>query len=112
MKNIIIRVSDNVLKVDLTNDNTTIFDSYRIKSPSDMKLTINEIKNFIKNDDEEYAINKRSIIGMIHEWRTYNLLYSLGIFRNRTKDVDLNIEHKWYIKVMYFICSLFYLHYK
>lgn len=29
------------------------------------------------------------------EWGVHNVLYRLGIFRNRTKDVDLNFPQRW-----------------
>lgn len=45
---------------------------------------------------------------MVNEWSVHNLLYSLGIQKDRTKDVDLNINQHWYIKVGYFLLSPIY----
>ena len=108
MKKLIIRHKDFILKVHASENNTTIFDSYLVKSPWDMESIIYYIKD---ETSDEYAINKRNIPGMIYEWRVHNLLYSLGIKRDRTKDVDLNINQPWYIKAAYTILSPFYFHF-
>lgn len=110
MKRLLIRVKEYLLKVEVTKNNTTIFDSYQVKTPSDMKLVIKEIRNFV--EDNDYTINSRSITSMLREWRSHNLLYSLGLFRSRVKDVDLNTVHQWWLKTLYFIVSLFYPYYK
>lgn len=71
-----------------------------------------EILELIKAEaSAEMAINKRNIFSMIYEWRTHNLLYTLGIAKDRTGSVDLNIGQPWYIKVLYAIISPFYLHF-
>lgn len=88
--------------------NTSIYDSYKIHSISDMKNILNIIK---KSYDETFAINKISMFNMINEWRTHNLLYSLGIFKNRTKTVDINSDKPKYTYVLYAICSFFYFHF-
>lgn len=76
MKKLIIRHKNFILKVHASENNTTIFDSHLVKSPCDMKSIIYSIKS---ETSSEYAINKRSISGMISEWRVHNLLYSLNI---------------------------------
>lgn len=108
MKKIIVRHKDFTLKVHISQSNTTIFDSYKVKSPRDMKSILYSIKAESSN---KMAINKRNISSMIYEWRTHNLLYTLGIMRDRTKSVDLNIGQPWYSKVLYFILSPFYFHF-
>lgn len=109
MKKLIVRHKDFALKAHTSMTNTLILDSYLVKSKRDMKAILEIIKSNVSN---RYAIHKRSISGMVHEWRVHNLLYSLGIQREETKDVDLNIGQPWYIKVLYFILSPFYLHFK
>lgn len=44
----------------------------------------------------------------MNEWRAHNLLYSMGIEKERTRSVDLSINESWYKKIGYFILSLFY----
>lgn len=109
MKELIIKHNNFILRVNVSENNTTIFDSYLVKSPWDMESIIYYIK---AKTTDEYAINRRNIYSMIYEWRTHNLLYSLGIMRDRTRDVDLNTGQPWYSKVLYFILSLFYLHFR
>lgn len=38
---------------------------------------------------------KRSMKSLKREWATHNLLYALGLWRSRTKDVDLNYPNKY-----------------
>lgn len=109
MKKLIINYKNFILRVHASENNTTIFDSYLVKSPQDMKSIICQIQSEVSG---KYAINTRSVSSMVYEWRVHNLLYSLGIERGRTKDVDLNIGQPWYSKVLYFILSPFYLHFK
>lgn len=108
MKKVIINYGDYALKVHLSEDNTTIIDSYQIKDIIDMGAILSLIKD---EASDEMAINKRNIFSMIYEWRTHNLLYALGIAKNRTGSVDLNTGQPWYIKVLYAIISPFYLHF-
>ena len=61
--------------------------------------------------EDNYAVNKRDIHNMINEWRAHNLLYSLGIMKDRTKSVDLNINQSWYVTLSYKVLSLFYFHF-
>lgn len=109
MKKLIVSYKDFILKIHASENNTTIFDSYKVKNPKDMKSILYGIR---KRVVPNYAINKRKVSSMIQEWRVHNLLYSLGIERNRTKDVDLDINQPWYNKVLYFILSPFYFHFR
>lgn len=54
------------------------------------------------------AIDNVGVFNLINEWRAHNLLYKLGIEKDRTKSVDLNTDNSWYIKVLYTILSIFY----
>ena len=47
----------------------------------------------------------RSTRSMKCEWATHNLLYSLGKYRSRTKDVDINFSHKWYVNLAYWLAG-------
>ena len=108
MKDLTITHKDFILKVTASENNTCIFDSYQVKSPWDMESILYYIK---AKTTDKYAVNKRSISGMIYEWRVHNLLYGLGLFKSRTKDVDLNTDVPWYIKIVYTILSPFYPHF-
>ncbi len=108
MKKMIINYRDYTLKVHLSEDNTSIIDSYQVKNITDMEAILRLIR---EEASDEMAVNKRNISSMIYEWRTHNLLYALGIMRGRTGSVDLNTGQPWYIKVLYAIISPFYLHF-
>lgn len=71
-----------------------------------------EILSLIRDEvSSDMAVHKRNLFSMIYEWRTHNLLYALGIAKDRTGSVDLNTNQPWYIKVLYAIISPFYLHF-
>lgn len=109
MKKLIIRHKGFIVKAHVSEKCTVIIDSHRIKSPCDMESIIYYIK---AGTTDEYAINKMGISSMIHKWRTYNLLYSLGIKGDKINNVDLTTSQPWYIKALYFILSPFYLHFE
>lgn len=105
MKEVNIKYSEYIINVLLSANNTSIIDSYRIKKISDMVNVLKEIRNTC---DNSYAIHKRSIFGMVNEWRVHNLLYLLHIKRDRTCTVDLNLNQSILTKIAYIILSIFY----
>lgn len=106
MKKIIIEYKEYIIKIHITESNTTIVDSYRISSIKDMTNVLNKIKE--ECSDQSLAIHKRSIFSMVNEWRAHNLLYSLHIKRDRTGSVDLNIGQNICMKIAYTILSILY----
>lgn len=109
MKQIIIRYKDKSYRVTISGTNTNILDSYSIKSITDMRNIIKEVKN--KVSDNSMAIHHRSLFSMMNEWRVHNLLYSFGIQKDRTKSVDLDLNQPWYMKVAYILLSPLYFHF-
>ena len=105
MKEIDIKYSEYIINVLLSTYNTSIIDSYRIKRINDMVNILKKIRNTC---DNSYAIHKRSIFGMVNEWRVHNLLYFLHIKRKRTCTVDLNINQNIWVKIAYTLLSIFY----
>ena len=97
--------NDIMLFCTLTADNTHIENSYRVKSRSDMKEVISRIRTALPPG--EYAINRLSVRSMVREWRAHNLLYALGLWRERTRSVDLN-ENTWPVRACYFVLSCLY----
>lgn len=89
----------------------SIPNSYHIKSISDMYTVLEICKEEVSKSPvpNTFAINKRTMAGMIIEWRAHNLLYALHIQRERTRTVDLDIHEKWYRKLGYIILSTLYL---
>lgn len=105
MEKIVVEHNGIVLRVECSQSNTKIIDSYKVKNKWDMKFILYQIRDRVTKDK---AIHNRSISSMVNEWSVHNLLYSLGIQKDRTKDVDLNINQPWYIKVGYFLLSPIY----
>lgn len=85
----------------LSEGNCCIVDSYKISSKSYMLSFI----DFLLMDQKFAARTAKSYL---REWQAHNLLYKLGLFKERTKDVDLNINESWFRRVGYTIISLFY----
>jgi hypothetical protein len=110
-KKVYITYNNYVIGATLSPTNTNIEESWRFKSIKDMKAILLLLREQLLLSATKYAIEERSLFSMINEWRVHNLLYSLGIKRNRTRSVDLNIPQKWYIKVAYTFLSPFYLHF-
>lgn len=105
-------VKFTILSVEVTvNDKIVhIQGSSEIHKRSTMRSILNQVRfllKFNKIDASEWFINKKSINNMIFEWCAHNLLYNLGICKDRTKDVDLNY-HSWWYSLGYFVLSLFY----
>ena len=105
MKMINIKYSECIINVLLSTNNTSIKDSYRIRRINDMVNVLKKIRNTC---DDSYAIHKRSIFGMVNEWRVHNLLYFLHIKRRRTGTVDLNVNQSIWVKIAYTLLSVFY----
>lgn len=101
----ILRQKKLCFKIEADKYNTHIENSYRVKSKDDMSKILKAIRNRCVGD---YAIHKRTIKSMINEWRSHNLLYNIGIYKDRTASVDLDINSKWYISMAYSILSFLY----
>lgn len=105
MTRISFRHNKKVVNINLAENNTTIINSYKIKKIKDMKAILNKARALC---GDFYAIKKRSIFGMITEWRAHNLLFALKIQRDRTRSVDLELNQSWWKKVGYFVLSILY----
>ena len=66
-----IKYSECIINVLLSTNNTSIKDSYRIRRINDMVNVLKKIRNTC---DNYYAIQKRSIFGMVNESRAHNRL--------------------------------------
>lgn len=87
----------------VSNDNIHITDSYKITDADDMYSVLDSIRFAHPNCR---VFKKRGYESMIREWKSHNRLYRLGLWKEHTKDVDLNWPQKWYEKVIYFILGL------
>lgn len=84
------------MKYKIYDNCVKLIDSYLV-SKKDFQKQLTMIRNLHPN----IPLWNRSDASIKREWATHNLLYSLGIARERTKDCDLNYEHKWYMKIAY-----------
>lgn len=97
------------LQITITPNNINIKDSYTIKDPFEMRVILKEIKEFLKENNiiMDTPFNHRSLWSMIREWVSHNNAYIIGYKKERVGSVDLNFPQKWYVKVLYFIFSVF-----
>lgn len=90
------------LLVKYSTTNVHINNSYTINK-SDIAAWVKLIKEAgIKNG----YIYPRSESSWIREWKAHNLLFKMGIYPERTRDVDLELNEKALYKTAYFILSL------
>jgi hypothetical protein len=89
------------IHVALSDSTITIMDSYKVKRLKHMR----EVIDWVKTYDTE--VGKRSWISLVSEWRAHNLLYWLGVEKDRTVHCDLNNETS-IRRVLYFLGSLVY----
>lgn len=99
-------ITDNV-DTKITDDVVHINDSYKVHRIKHMTY----ILAVLASKYPSCSVFKRSEFSLINEWRAHNLLYTFGLFKKRTKDVDMEEPIKWYLEVIYFILSLFYISY-
>ena len=89
------------IHITLSDSVITILDSYKVKRLKYMREVIDWVKTY------DTTVGKRSWISIVSEWRAHNLLYWLGIEKDRTAHCDLNSESS-IRRVLYFIGSLMY----
>ena len=89
------------IHITLSDSVITILDSYKVKRLKHMREVIDWVKTY------DTTVCKRSWISLVSEWRAHNLLYWLGIEKDRTTHCDLN-EESCIHKVLYIIGSLVY----
>lgn len=90
------------MEIIVSKSNIKIIDSYRIKHKKDMITILDEIKSN-SPDCQVFLRNQRRLLS---EWKSHSILYSLGICRRRTKDVDLDYPPNRILDVLYFLISL------
>ena len=95
--------------IKVSKNNIHIEDSYKVNRKDDMQIVLTDIR--ANHSLEESDVLKRTDSSLIKEWRVHNVLYNLHLFREHTKDVDLNYPQSKMIKIAYsiayFIVSIF-----
>ena len=69
----------------IDKNNIHIYDSYCV-SKHDML----NVLYHIKTDSPYCDVWNRSMKSLVNEWVVHNFLYKLGLYQDRTKDVDLD----------------------
>jgi len=95
----------NLSKAITSVTNTHILDSYLIRSKAAIRAYLQALR---EQSAPEMAVNRRDLESQVREWRSHNLFYILHIFRNRTKDVDLELQQTWYRELFCRVVSFFY----
>lgn len=87
-----------MVKSTVTENNIHIKDSYAVP-----KKNFGRILTRIHVLHPDCKVFERKMICLEHEWATHNFCYMCGLWRDRTKDVDLNVPMPWYKEWAYFI---------
>ncbi len=88
-----------------TPTNTHITDSVTVKTKSDMRHFLTQIRESVSPD---MAVCQRDLESQVREWRSHNLFYQLHVFRSRTRDVDLELKQTWWRELFCRVVSFFY----
>ena len=95
--------------INVSKNNIHIEDSCEVNTREDMQMVLTDIR--INHSLEECDVLKRTNSSLIKEWFVHNVLYNLHLFREHTKDVDLNYPQSKIIEIAYsiayFIVSIF-----
>ena len=95
---------NNLIRVQYSNSNIHIFDSYKIKRKQDMEKILSIIQCASFNRGIFYSRSQNS---WIREWKAHNILYKLGIKKASTQHIDLSENESVLRRFGYFILSLF-----
>lgn len=79
-----------------------VYDSYLVRK-ADFEKELADIKNRYTG----HCVWNRSIQSLKREWAAHNLLYSLNIRREKTKDVDFDYPQGFFHRFAYFILGSF-----
>lgn len=88
------------MNIEYNKKKTTIYDSYLMKNVS------KEVKEIIKERKEKGYKTNRTLNSYIRETKAHNRLYKLGLFKNHTKNTDLEENIKLWKEITYFIIGI------
>ena len=90
------KVYDNVI---------TIYDSYLMTKKEFMNTLYFMRRIYIDNK----VLLNRNNYSLLCEWAVHKVLFKLGILKDRTKDVDLNLFSSIFINIIYCILGTLFL---
>lgn len=99
--------AENVLFADLGQLRCEIMDSYQITSAHDMHRIIEALR---EGSLPFNAVWTRTEKSLVRAWRAKNLLYSLGLFRSKTRSITFREKRSWYWIICDSVLSSLYLH--
>lgn len=94
--------------IDSKNLNICVKNSYKIKYSDDIENLLKIICNNPAFTEFKIAGYKRTLPSMRREWEAHNFLYSLGIFKSRTENTDLDNNESFIRKTGYAVLSFIY----
>ena len=90
------------IEITISEYNVHIENSYLIRNPFKM----NKLLKDYRSTSVSKVFDNRSNYSLIREWVSHNNAYMLHFKRDRYCSVDLNYPQRWWVKCIYFICSL------
>lgn len=86
------------MRYSVTADNIRIFCGYQYS-----KWSFKDILSHVREEHPECPVYGRPDWCLHLEWATHNAAYRLGYKVERTRDVDLNVNQKWWATAGYCI---------
>lgn len=95
------------LDITITSNNIHIENSYRITRRRSMKEIFSILREYLDDYhiDMDNPLYHRSIYSLCNEWVAHNNCYRLGLWRDRTRDCDLNYPQPCYMPFVYWLTS-------
>lgn len=87
-------------EIEYDDENFIILDAYKVKLKKEMLLII---RLFEQTTGFECF---KDLDTMVKKWTAYGRLYSLGLFKNRTKNCNLEAEDSFFKKLIYEILGV------
>lgn len=84
-----------------------VFESHRITKKKDILEQLEKIHKLRDYPAIWSAGYNRTLKSEYREWKGHNVLYKLGIARDRTRSVDINQNEPMWRRVVYAILSIF-----
>lgn len=88
------------VKIQYNQNLVRIIDGYKITKAKDMRDILTWFTFMVGYK------SKRTIFSWIREWKAHNRLYKLRLFREHTRDCDLEENEKWYRLIIYQILGI------
>lgn len=85
----------------------SVKDSYKVSKRSDILKCLEKIHSTFEYKRLQQSGYSRTLQSEYREWKAHNLLYRLGICRERTGSVDINQNESKLHRLCYLVLSIF-----